>query len=119
MCFKDNKLFPHLTSCLLKRINSKTCLYITGRGWRVVETTEGTRNGTFIRYHTITSDLQPFNTHRFIYNTDCCSTKSEELDFSWCSPGGPYVQILCLLSQEFVRGAGFQVHAMCMQRGAY
>jgi len=32
-------------------------------------------------------------------------------DFSWCNPVGPYVQLSCLLSQEFVLGAGVQVHA--------
>lgn len=46
-----------------------------------VESTQGTRNETLIRYQTMISDLQPFDTYRFVYNTDCCGTKSEELGF--------------------------------------
>lgn len=81
MCFKDNDLSQHLTSCLLKPINSRTCLYITAGGGGSAETTRGSRNGTLIRYQTMTSDLQPFDTYRCIYNTDCCSTRREELGF--------------------------------------
>lgn len=109
MCFKDNELSPHLTSCLLKQ---RTCLCITGE----VESTRGTRNGTLIRYQTMISDLQPFDTYRFVCNTDCCSTKSEELRFQLLQSSRTLHPNLVLLSQKFVLGAGFQVHAVCMHR---